>query len=823
MIKLLSSRRIAVAGFAVLTTAVAAGFFVYSGASGIYFCDGRPMTAAQVAAHRGIDPDMIEQLHHNRSLDLSQICTLPQNKLERAMYRVQNPKPDHPGEWAKLRAMQSMDENGNIPDDGLIKAQEHVQAMAAVQNHDADTRQVSKTSWTWIGPGNIGGRVRSILIHPTTPATMWAGSVSGGIWKTTNGGTSWHVLTDFMSNMAVSTMIMDRTNPNIIYAGTGEGFFNADRVRGAGIFKTSNGGTTWARLASTNTADFLFVNRLANSPNNAVILAATETGIFRSINNGVSWSLTQSARTLDVDFDPINNAKAIASGEGGKSWYSTDGGMTWHASTGINSTGGFNNRVEVAYARSNGSIVYASSGFNNGTLYKSANGGKTFTQVNTGNSYLGSQGWYDNALWVDPTNPAVVIVGGIDLWRSTNSGTTLTKISQWFSAPASSAHADHHAIVNHPGYNGTTNKTVFFGNDGGVYRATDVKTVSLISGWQELNNDLGITQFYGAAGHVASGRITGGTQDNGTLFYTGSTTWTSPFGGDGGFSAAVPGGASPSSFFGEYVYLQIHRSNNGAPANYIYAGTSSATRLGDANSCALFIAPYILDPNNSNTMLAGGCSLWRSNNVLAGTPTWLKIKPASSGTISAIAVAPGNSSIIWVGYTNGDVYKTANGTAASPIWTKVDSASLPNRYVTRITIQKNTPNNVYLTFGGFFDGYTTGNIWKTTNGTTATPTWTNKHGSGATGLPSVPIRSVVIHPSNVNVIYVGTAVGIFVSAAGGGTWTVPQSGPTNTSVDELFFMGTTLYAATHGRGVFRSATLPVPGPATADASPATTD
>jgi photosystem II stability/assembly factor-like uncharacterized protein len=188
--------------------------------------------------------------------------------------------------------------------------------------------------------------------------------------------------------------------------------------------------------------------------------------------------------------------------------------------------------------------------------------------------------------------------------------------------------------------------------------------------------------------------------------------------------------------------------------------------------------------------------------VRAGTPAWSKIKTASGGLISAIAVAPGNSKVVWVGYDNGDVYKTSNGTSANPNWTKVDGATLPNRYVTRIAIRKGAPNTVYVTFGGFFDGYTTGNIWRTKNGGSS---WANKHGV----LPQAPIRSVVMHPKKANVLYVGTEVGIFFSTNSGNPWNVPQAGPTNTSVDELFFLGNTLYAATHGRGVFKNThTLP---------------
>ena len=175
--------------------------------------------------------------------------------------------------------------------------------------------------------------------------------------------------------------------PKFIYAGTGEGFFNVDRVLGAGIFKTANGGTTWKQLPATNNANFAIVNRLAISPNNGVMLAAVggiftnNGGIFRSTNDGKTWTQVHNVRTLDFAFHPTDSTKAVASGDSGQTWYSANGGKTWFASSGINTSGGFNNRVEIAYAPSNGNIVYASSGFNNGTLYRSTNGGKTFTQA----------------------------------------------------------------------------------------------------------------------------------------------------------------------------------------------------------------------------------------------------------------------------------------------------------------------------------------------------------------------------------------------------------------------------------------------------------
>jgi hypothetical protein len=707
------------------------------------------------------------------------------------------PRPDHPSDAVLFRNLSLQDENGNIPLDGLTRGVAHAKAMAAAQTTNAPNGGgIGPTTWTWLGPGNIGGRIRSIVISPTNANAMWIGSVSGGIWKTTDGGATWHVVDDFMANLAVSTLIMDPINPAVMYAGTGEGFYNGDGIRGAGVFKSSDGGTTWAQLPTTANANWLYVNRLAISPNGTTLLAATRSGIWRSIDGGSIWTRVVATEALDVNFDPTDNMKAIASSYSGLAWYSTDGGATWNAASGVP---GAADRVEVAYAPSNPAIVYASVDVNGGTIYSSTNGGQSYTQATvSASSYLGTQGWYDNIIWVDPTNPAIVIVGGIDLWRSTNSGSTLTKISQWFSAP-SSAHADHHAIVNDPSFNGTSNKTVYFGNDGGIYRTTDVYAVANTSGWQELNNNLGITQFYGAAGNPTTGVIVGGTQDNGTLRYSGNTeSWTAMFGGDGGFDAADP--TNSNYFYGEYVYLEIHRSTNGgASSNYIYSG------IGDAGSCANFIAPFVLDPNNANTMLAGGCQLWRSTNVKAATPSWASIKTSTGSYISAIAIAPGNSDIMWVGYNNGDVYSTTNGTLVAPIWNRADlgTPNLPNRQVTRITIDPTDAQKVYVTFGGF----SANNVYRTTDGGA---TWADITGTGLTGLPDVPVRSLVINPTNANWLYVGTEVGIFTSEDGGGTWGVPQDGPANVSVDELLWLDTnTLVAATHGRGLYK-ATLGIP-------------
>jgi Divergent InlB B-repeat domain/Calx-beta domain/Viral BACON domain/Bacterial pre-peptidase C-terminal domain len=717
--------------------------------------------------------------------------------------REESARSDQPDEAIKWRMMQLVDENGFIPHNALINAWEEGRQIPMDpaawpvrdqnQNRPQDNKTdeivpgvagIQPTGWTWLGPGNVGGRIRSIVVHPSDPQTMWVGSVGGGVWKTTNGGTSWSALNDFMANLAVSCMAIDPGNPNVLYAGTGEGFFNIDALRGAGMFKTTDGGTTWTQLTSTTSSSWYYVNRIAINPSNGqIILAATNTGIWRSTDAGTTWSQRATTSMIDINFNPTDGNKCIASGNQGAR-YSTDGGLTWNTATGVPTNG----RIEVAYSLNTPAIVYASVFVNSGEVYRSDNGGQSYVLVNTGLSYLDGQGWYDNIIWVDPTNSNIVIVGGIDLWRSTDGGVSFTKISQWFSAPQS-AHADQHAIIESSQFNGTTNKTVFFGNDGGIYRATDVYSVSPTTGWTELNNNLGITQFYGGAGNATSGRIFGGAQDNGTLRYVGGTeTWDAPFGGDGGWCAADP--TDSNYFFGEYVYLQIHRSTNGgaSQSSYIYSGLTDAEQ-----KRANFIAPFILDPNNPNTLLAGGDQLWRSTNAKASTPSWTAVKSSVASNISAVAVAKGNSNIVWVGHDNGNVYYTTNGTASSPTWTRADlgSPALPDRYCTRITIDPTNSSRVYVTFGGF----SLGNVWRTDNNGL---NWTNITGN----LPSAPVYTLAVWQQNANNLYVGTEVGIFASANGGQSWSPSNDGPTNCSVDELFWMNDILVAVTHGRGMF---------------------
>lgn len=361
---------------------------------------------------------------------------------------------------------------------------------------------------------------------------------------------------------------MDPNNPNVIYAGTGEGFFNVDAIRGNGIFKTTDGGSTWTQIGSTRAnPDFFYVNSLALSTDGQTLLAATTTGIFRSTNTGQTWAQVFNGGIGNIAFDPSDSSKAIAGGlSDGRAYFSTDGGGSWQQATRPTSPDG---RVQVCYAAANSTTVFASVVASPSQIWRSTDGGQTYasrgaTSGGQPANFLGGQGWYDNVIWAgDPTNADLLLVGGIDLWQSTDGGDTLTPINTWWSDQ--SAHADHHAIVAGPDYDGVHNRRVYFGNDGGVYRADDVTTIGnnasepYTNGWVNLDNGYSVTQFYYGDGHIGSNTIMGGTQDNGTLRYTpsqGANAWNEVWGGDGGDIASDP--TDPQVWYGEYVYLEIY-------------------------------------------------------------------------------------------------------------------------------------------------------------------------------------------------------------------------------------------------------------------------
>ncbi len=723
-------------------------------------------------------------------------------------------KATNPDEAFRWRRLAWLDEHGQIApgayERALAQRQASVDYWAAYWAKQAEqggwgSRDggIGPDSWTSRGPDNIGGRTRSLLIHPTNPNILFAGSVSGGIWKSVNGGTTWTAINDRLPCLAIGSLAFDPKNPQIMYAGTGEGVFNGDAIGGIGIYKSTDGGTTWAIIPATQGWDN--VCRIAVNPSNTNVILFSKRygGILRTTNGGASWSTRYGAQgSFYVAWDPNDPNKAVAHiidydfGIGDwfhRAIYSTSAGNTWAVSAGsLSAVYGFSSRIELAYHKGNSAIVYAVCGAD-GKVHKSTDGGHTFAPVTT----TGSTGtsWYCAPIWVDPVNPNVIVAGGGGLVRSTDGGVTLTGISAGYINTVD-PHPDIQFVTADPGFNGTTNKRVYVCTDGSVYRADDIYAANAGTGWQRLDQTYRTTQFYGAAGDAASGKIYGGTQDNGSLLLQpGTDVATLPFGGDGGFCAID--WANPNYLYGEYITLNIHRSRDGgASAGYITNG------LADAGVAANFIAPFVLDPNQPSNMVAGGASLWRNTGLRAtSVPPWKKIREAGSSYHSAIAIAKGDSKTIWVGQNDGKIYKTSDATSTTPTWTTLDDNSatnpLPDRYPTRIVIDPDDKQRVYVALGSFSQD----NVWRTTDGGT---TWQNVSGAGVTGLPAAPVRGLCRHPQHAGWLYAGTEVGIFATKDDGLHWSTSNDGPANVSVDEVVFMhgSNTLLAATHGRGLW---------------------
>ncbi len=715
---------------------------------------------------------------------------------------------EDPVERARLRMMQRADETGRVRPNALVDAKKEIDRLRALQQSFGVSKRRGITgskgvrqtedggisNWEWLGPGNVGGRIRSILIHPTNPNTIWIGSVSGGIWRTDNAGASWYPVDDFMANLAVTSLVMDPKNYNVLYAGTGEGFGNGDGLQGAGVFKSTDAGVTWSQLPSTK--NWLYVGRLAHHPDSSgVLLAAISGGVWKTTNGGATWNnvLFPPSMATDVQYHP-SFANNVLVGTMTGAYYSSDYGTTFNMLTTGNpgklplDTG----RCEVAFAPSTLLVMYVSMNKNGGEIWRGNFGAATWTLMNTGSGYLGDQGDYANPIWVDPMDPDIIVIGGLGCARSTDGGSTLVDILP--------LHADNHIIVNDPGYNGTTNRKVYVGTDGGLQVTQDIRTITRRSEWTELNNNLGITQFYGGSAALDGSIIVGGTQDNSQDHYRpawGTEGWTiAPFGGDGGFSAVNYN--TPNVVFGEFQYLGIERSTDGGTT---YAQKISGLQDFNNKNLTLFIAPFVMDPNNPTILVAGGKRIWRTIN---SGDDWYRIRDSipSREKCSAVDIAAGNSNIIWVGYNNGTVSYSTNAGAS---WMDVD-AELPNRYITDIAINPVNSSEVIVTTGY----YSYENVWMTTN---SGGSWTRIIGTYPFSLPAIQVNTVRYNPQNENWIYIGTDLGVFASEDKGLHWNVvplyaANEGPANVAVDELFWQGSEyLIAATHGRGMFRARIL----------------
>ncbi|MCB0280045.1 MAG: exo-alpha-sialidase, partial [Calditrichaeota bacterium] len=351
-------------------------------------------------------------------------------------------KPDKPDEFNKfqLAIRSKIGEEKNSYEPGDVQHE-----LQKAQQRAYKTVRSKQAAWAGHGPGNLGGRTRAIVVDKsdTKNKTWFAGSVGGGIWKTTNSGASWTNVSGDIANIAISSMVQSTSNPDVLYAGTGEGFGNVDAIYGNGILKSTDHGATWAFLPSTvvdnsiGFVDFEFVNRIIVDPSSAnTVVAATNNGIYRSTDGGANWSqVLAGGRMQHIVATPGNFMVQYAaengdSGAASNIHKSVNGGVNW-STVYTNSASG---RIELAVARNNTNIVYAAvqdgnTGSVTSHVYRSDDAGTTWNPSLGSADWLSSQGWYDNAIAVDPFDDSRLLVGGVDLYKLEFGSTSTQYIS----------------------------------------------------------------------------------------------------------------------------------------------------------------------------------------------------------------------------------------------------------------------------------------------------------------------------------------------------------------------------------------------------------
>lgn len=686
---------------------------------------------------------------------------------------------------------------GYPPTERLAAALAYAQRLQVeMLSEEKSLKSLASARWRERGPNNMGGRTRAILIDQNDPTrrTIWAGSVSGGLWKCndiTADPPVWEIVSDHLENMAVGALAQDPVNPQVIYMGTGEGFSNLDAVRGRGIFKSEDGGNTWAVLPSTaNSNTFRFTRDIFIHPETGDIYAATPSGLMRSQNGGQAWakvlglgvSLANNSM-FDIQYAPstgmlfASNTNAV--------WRSPSGnpGAWQNISTAATGFPTGLSRVEMTLSSSNPDIIYIIGDLDGGAsnVYITTDGGASWTQRARPNNANGSeftngQAWYDLEIAVDPFNPAHVIVGGVRIMRSVNSGLN-------WSFFADNMHVDHHKFIFDPLQQGI----IYFGNDGGIYRSANGSAPTV----DNKNRGYNVTQFYACAFHPEAGSnyMLGGTQDNNSLQLNdnGITSARVVRGGDGMFCHIDQ--IDPD--------IQMVSSQN---ARYSISTDGGQTWTNAVNLEGRFVSPSDYDSESkilySQTNAEGG-DFYRWS-VLTGTTELVQILP-SSISISSVAVDPNVPNRVYFGaFSNGRILRVENAHTGSSV-TGVALSPLPGT-VSSIDIEYGNPDHLLATVSN----YGVPSVFESFNGGQS---WINVEGN----LPDMPVRWGVFNPANSRQAMIATEAGVWATEFLDGDnteWLPPLPGQgiplVRTDMLKVRRSDRVVLAATHGRGLYTS-------------------
>jgi photosystem II stability/assembly factor-like uncharacterized protein len=667
---------------------------------------------------------------------------------------------------------------------------------------------IGGSDWTSLGPTNGAGRMTAVAPHPTDSNRIYAGAAGGGVWKSTDAGATWTPLTEGLSDLSVGALALAPSSPDTIYLGTGEGGYAIDFIPGIGFLKSTDGGVTWNLPSSIIATTFY---RISVHPTNSnELVAGTNGGAFRSTDGGNTWSnviaraaygdvpdLARDASDPRILYATTWCRSTSCTNTTAKVLKSTDGGVTWtDKSSGlpVGVASGIDERMSIALAPSNSSVLYAARSLKNATsgnlvshMYKSVNAGDTWTELTSISgssrlsSYLAQQGWYNNVIVVSPTNADVVIGAGTSYVRSTDGGITFQS-----TLSGSGVHVDAHDLR----YRGSK---LWIANDGGIWASTDDALSAT-----DRNAGLVTRQYYSLAiDPVNRNRILAGAQDNGTGQRTdaGGTEWRLIIGSDGfdcGVNPIAPTIAWGTTQFGN-VFRTRGAGNAGAPA------FENVTPPYDDGELTPFLSILRVDPWSPNTIYAGSYRVWRSRD---GGTTWVPLPTTttdSSGwlsttSVNSIAFARTDPLMILVGKGHL-VFRSGDGGS-----TWIGGSGLPNAAVNNVDIDPHDANVAYAAIAT-----TTGSsVYRSDSGGVA---WT----PSATGLPGFAAQVIHVDPTDSNVVYCGTDVGVYRSTDRGATWSRFGNGLPAASVHDLAVLpdGSMLRIATHGRGIWELQVPPI--------------
>ena len=695
---------------------------------------------------------------------------------------------------------------GGIPAGALEKAGAQAAALALATGQSDP--QLAAARWRFVGPINIGGRVVDIAVDPVAADTIYVAAATGGIWKSTDRGAIFTSIWPAANPQSMGALVI--TSTGILFAGTGEANPGGGSITygGAGVYRSTDGGTTWQQVGLTNSHA---IGRLAIDPTDPqhIFAAAAgdlynpggDRGVYESTDGGSTWTQVlagdnDTTGAVDLAIDPTNPNRVFAAmwdhlrepdlrtygGLGSGVYRSIDGGTTWQRLTnGLPASSTTIGRIGVALAASNPQRLYAIVNQTNGLFqgfYKSDNGGDSWTKLPTSSTLSGAQstyGWWFGRVWVDPLDQAHVFGAGVYLCESKNSGSSFTG--------EFTPHADDHAMA----WDLKVPSRVYLGNDGGTYRS-DVNGSN--DQWTAATSQP-FTQFYSVdVSEQDNGRLVGGAQDNGADRSYGGTGWNIYVGGDGEETLIDP--VDQNMVYGCSQYGACVRSTDGGNTGFDFSGSTVSSRRN-------WFTPVQFDPANPAVLYYAGNQVNRSSDHAVH---WSLISPDLTGgpgrdpnypfgTVTTVAGAKTDPNRVLAGTDDGRLWFTTN---LGGNWTQVTDPDVPGTWVTRVMVDPVNASVAYATFSGFRSGVPLPYVLKTTDGGA---TWVSIVGN----LPQAPVNDIVVVGST---LYVGTDVGVFRSTDGGATWLTAGKNLPNVPVTDLEYRAASnsLYAATFGRGIF---------------------